>query len=146
MGNKGLDEKIVLIKKIIDENKISVGEIDTLAEIDYPLFSFKWLQNYSFVDCAEPKFFQHFLQRLQKLSALGWKGIRVSGRHQYGMEKIPRKDIKPQALPGIVTPDVEEFDVFRAVGDNRPMIGLVQGRIFHVIFIEADFGDVYCHK
>ena len=146
MANKGQDEKIVHIKKIIDENKISVGEIDTLAGIDYPLFSFKWLQNYSFVNCADANFFQHFLQRLQKLSDLGWKEIRVSGRHQYGMEKISRKDIKLQALPRIVTPDIDEFVVFRAVGDNRPMIGLLQGKIFHVIFIEANFGDVYCHK
>ena len=40
-------DQAVLIKKIIDENKISVGEIDALAEIDYPLFS--CLHKHSFI-------------------------------------------------------------------------------------------------
>lgn len=145
MAKKGQDEKLFRIKSIIDENKISTGEIETLAGIDYPLFSFRWLQKYSFDECSDAKFFQHYLMRLQKLSELGWNGIRVSGKHQYGMEKIPVNQIKPKALPRIVTPDVEELDVFRAVGDNRPMVGLQQGKIFHVIFLEANFDDVYNH-
>jgi len=95
---------------------------------------------------ADEKFFHSLLMRMQKLSELGWKGIRLSGRHQFGMEKIPIKQLRPKVLPRIVTPDVEELDVIRATGDNRPMVGLQEGKIFHVIFIEANFGDVYNHE
>lgn len=145
MAKKEREDKLVFIKSILDENKISTGEITTLADIDFPLFSFRWLQEFSFVECNDAKFFQHFLMRLQKLSDLGWNGIRVSAKHQFGMEKIPVDKIRVKALPALVTPDVEYLDVFRAVGDNRPMVGLQQGKIFHVLFIEAKFGDVYEH-
>lgn len=146
MGKKGKEDSTTIIKNIVDEKKINTRDIETLAGIDYPLFSFRWLQNYSFDKCEDSKFFRHFLLRLQKMSELGWKSIRVSGRHQFGMEKIPRDRICLNAFPSIVTPDVTKFDVFRAVGDNRPMVGLCQGKIFHVIFIEAAFGDVYRHN
>lgn len=134
------------IQNIIDENKINVNDIKALSGIDYPLFSFRWLQNVSFCDCTDEKFFHSFLSRLQKLSELGWNGIRKAGRHQYGLEKISKSQLKPTKFPKIVTPEVEEFDVFRATGDNRPMVGLQQGKIFHVIFIEASFGDIYNHN
>lgn len=132
------------IDLIMEEKRISESEIVAFSDIDYPLFSFKWLQDYSIDKCKDPKFFHDYLMRLQKLSILGWQEIRKSSRHNFGMEKIPVSQIKPE-LPKDFTRDVEELDVFRAVGDNRPMLGFQEGRIFHVIFIEAKFGDVYNH-
>ena len=78
-----------LIKKVVDKNRISIGEIQDLAEIDHPLFSFKYLQKNSICDCKDAAFFYEFLFRLKKLSELGWDEIRKSGRHSFGMEKIP---------------------------------------------------------
>jgi len=143
---KGNAVSLNLIKDIVGSNWINTKDLETISGIDYPLFSFRWLQKHSFDECRDEKFFHAFLIRLQKLSLLGWYGIRTSGRHQYGMEKIPLRQLKPTNFPKIVTPEVEELDVFRAVGDNRPMVGLQQGKIFHVIYIEANFGDVYRHR
>ena len=81
--------------------------------------------------------------RLKTLSELGWKAIEVSGRHQYGMEKIPRGQIKP-SVPSFVTKEVPLF-VFRSTGGNLPFVGVRQGKIFQVIFIETEFGDIYNH-
>lgn len=130
---------------ILDERKISDKEIATYLNIDYPLFCFKYLQDYSIDDCKDPKFFHDVFIRLNKLSLLGWKEIRRSNRHSFGVEKIPVSSIKPKAITNMISPEIKELDVFRAVGDNRPMIGFQEGKIFHVIFIEARFGDVYEH-
>lgn len=73
------------------------------------------------------------------------KEIRVSGRHEFGIEKITRDQIKPKdRLPKFITPEVE-LDVFRANGDNRPFVGKQDGKIFYIFFIETNFGDVYDH-
>ena len=105
----------------------------------YPLFSFKHLQtSVSYKNTKETKFFIDFLERLNKLSLLGWEEIRKSQRHSYGMEKIPQ-------LPNFITPDIKELHVFRATGSNKVFVGLQQEDVFHVIFIEAEFGEVYKH-
>ena len=121
----------------IEKNKIN--------GIDYPVFCFKYLQKDSIQSCTNSKFYFDFLFRLQSLCDLGWKGIRASGRHSYGMEKIPRTKIKPKKLPPIITPDISELHVFRATGGNLPFIGIQNNNIFHVIFIETNFGDIYNH-
>ena len=111
----------------------------------YPLFSFKHLQtSVSYKNTKDTKFFIVFLERLNKLSLLGWEEIRKSQRHSYGMEKIPIGKIKPQ-LPNFITPDIKELHVFRATGSNKVFVGLQQEDVFHVIFIEAEFGEVYKH-
>lgn len=127
------------------QKEVSTAEVRQIAEVDYPLFSFRWLQDYSIDGCRDAKFFHDVLMRMQKLSELGWDGIRRSARHSFGMESIPVGQIKPKVLPQIITPDVKNLHVLRAVGDNRPMVGLQHGKIFHVIFLEANFGDVYNH-
>lgn len=111
----------------------------------YPLFSFKHLQtSVSYKNTKETKFFIDFLERLNKLSLLGWEEIRKSQRHSYGMEKIPIGKIKLQ-LPNFITPDIKELHVFRATGSNKVFVGLQQEDVFHIIFIEAEFGQVYKH-
>lgn len=44
-----------------------------------------------------------------------------------------------------VTPEIETLTVFRANGDNRPFLGLRRGVVFHIIFIEEQFNDIYEH-
>ena len=140
-GSNGLS----LIKDIESTYNISEKEIDELSKIDHPLFSFKYLKNISIKDCKESSFFFNFLMRLQKLSDLGWKGIRASHRHAYGMEKIPVEQlVVKKQLPSFVTKEVD-VDVFRSSGDNRVFVGIQCGKIFYIFFIEAKFGDICAH-
>lgn len=136
---------LVYIKDVKEIKTVSEKEIEELSRIDHPLFSFKYLKDVSINKCEDHTFFHNFLIRLQKLSELGWKEIRLSHRHGYGMEKIPVSQIVPQKqLPAFVTKEAD-VDVFRSSGDNRVFVGLQRGRIFYIFFIEAKFGDIYKH-
>ena len=122
---------------------LSQSEIDSFARVFYPLFSFKYLTDFSFRDCQDGRFFSAFLLRLKKLSELGWKEIEKSDRHSFGMEKIPREIIKHR-IPPQITPEVPLF-AFRAAGNNLPFVGFREGKVFHIVFVEASFGDIYDH-
>lgn len=138
-------DDLQFLKAIVKDRGVSTKEMESYARINYPLFSFRWLSDASLKDCNEAKFFVSFLGRLQKLSELGWEGIRLSNRHSFGMESIPVSSIKIKKLPEIVTPDVKNLHVLRATGDNHPMIGLQEGKIFHIFFIETVWNDIYNH-
>ncbi|MDE7091856.1 MAG: hypothetical protein K2O43_00300, partial [Muribaculaceae bacterium] len=105
-----------------------------------------YLSDDSIKDCKDARFFLTFLIRLKKLSELGWDEIRKSHRHGYGLEKIPQSCIKPNTkyLPKFITPEVE-LDVFRSNGDNRTFVGYQEGKVFHIFYIEAKFGDICSH-
>lgn len=140
---KNVEDRFSRIKDYLE--KISDREIEEYSKIDYPLFSFKYLRDVSYPDCSDHKFFIDFLNRLQKLSELGWAEIRQSAPHSYGMEPIPAKQMKHKAkLPSFVSKDAD-LHVFRAVGDNRAFVGLQVGKIFYIFFIEAKFNDIYPH-
>ena len=126
---------------IIENSSISLIPDDT------PLFCFKYF-DYDLLRKNK----QHetdlcfcFLEKLQRLSDLGWNGIRKSRRHDYGMEKIPITQIKLKKLPSIITPDIKNLHVFRAK-KNLPFIGLQEKNIFHVLYIEPNFGVIYDHE
>ena len=51
--------------------------------------------------------------------------------------------MKPQ-LPSVVTPEVHLM-VLRSTNDNRALVGFREWNIFHIIFIEANFNDIYDH-
>lgn len=132
------------IKPIKDDVNISVDALTHYAE-EHPVFSFEYLcENFLRPSRENPDFFQDFVKRLHKLSKLGWKQIRTSDRHGFGMEKIPVTQIHPQ-MPTRVTEDVTELSVFRADGANRVFAGFIRDRIFFVLFIESNFGDLYEH-
>ncbi len=138
-----MTKKHSFIKPLEVPQGISQSEIDSFARIDFPLFSFRHLQDYSFTDCKSSSFFVDFLIRLRKLSQLGWKTIDQSPRHGFGLEKIPQ-GILLHKLPQGVTPEVPIF-AFRATGNNLPFVGFREGKIFHILFIESQFGDIYPH-
>lgn len=133
-------------------NVIKIKEINpsitidktSISEDNYPVFCFKYLSEVSIKDCKKSDFSLEFLLRLKKLSELGWKEIKNSHRHSYGMEKIPINKIRPQ-LPSCITPEVKFLHVFRATGDKLPFVGIEIQNIFRVLFIETKFGDIYKH-
>ena len=127
-------------RKNAQQNKIKIPSENTV-ELDYPIFCFRYLQT---EPNGDNKFYSAFIERLKKLSNLTWNQINVADRHGFGTEKMPVKQIKPQ-LPKFVTPEVTHLLVLRANGDNRPFLGLRNGTVFHIIFIEETFGDVYNH-
>lgn len=126
------------------EKNISQTDLDRMVLIDYPLFSFKYLQKVSFDGDVKTKFFQDFLLRLKKYSDLGWKQMAVEKRHDYGWEYLSHDRMKHQ-LPTAVTPEVQLM-VLRSSNDKRAMVGFREWNIFHVIFIEANFNDIYEHS
>ena len=127
------------VKKISEQPHIHKGIID-----DYPVFCFRYLQEVSLKGCKNHKFYFDFIFRLRKLAELGWKGIGKADRHGFGTEKIPVKSLKPN-LPDFITDDVEELTVFRASGNNLPFLGIRKANIFHIVFVETNFGDIYNH-
>ncbi len=127
-------------KKNAQHQKIKVPTGNTV-ELDYPVFCFKHLQT---VANGDYKFYSDFIERLKKISNLTWNQISVAHRHGFGTEKLPVNQIKPQ-LPKFITPEISDLIVFRANGDNRTFLGLRNGNIFHIIFLEEKFGDIYDH-
>lgn len=122
------------------QNKIKVPS-ENNVQLNYPVFCFRHLQP---LPNKDHKFYCEFIERLKKLSNLDWKTIDVTQKHSFGTEKIPISQIKPQ-LPNFVTPEITHLLVFRANGDNRPFLGLRNGSIFHIVFIEERFNDIYNH-
>lgn len=109
------------------------------------LFSFKHLVEESYPKCNDSKFFIGLLGRFHKYSTLGWQEVRASGRHQWGMEKMPTNQIHHTDKVSCVTPDVKELHILRSSGDNRVLVGLQEQQVFHIFFIEARFGDISSH-
>ncbi len=104
-------------------------------------FSFRMLHPISYTD-TDARFFVKFFERLKKLSEFTWKQIDVSARHSFGYEKIPVSKIRPKVN---LTSEIKELHVFRATGDNHSFLGFRIGDVFNVVFIEANFGDIYKH-
>ena len=127
-------------KRNTEINKIKIPSQNSI-QVNYPVFCFRHLQ-------SEPKkdykFFADFIVRLKKISSLSWNEILIADRHGFGTEKIPVSQIK-STLPKFITPEISDLIVFRANGDNRPFLGLRNGSVFHIIFFEESFGDVYNH-
>lgn len=134
------------MSRLKGQRRSELPKISPSPEFPYPLFCFKYLQEVSFPGCKDVQFFTKLLTRLQKLSELGWKQIRTSQRHGFGMEKIPINKIKPCLSNSLITDEVTELHVFRATGNNHVFVGLQEKHIFHIIFIETTFGDIYDHS
>ena len=103
-----IDEGLFFIKNAIERKTISRSEVEALANINYPLFTFRYFNDLSMKDCLEPRFFIDFINRLRKLSQLGWTEIRKSQSHSFGMEPMPKTQIKHHCLlPAFVTKEVD---------------------------------------
>ena len=105
-------------------------------------FSFEYLQENQ-AKKKDGKFLHNFLNRLKKLSELGWDEINRSDRHSFGVEQIPVSNFLIKNQVPILTDDVKKLTVFRAVGDNRVFAGIRDNEVFHIILIEYVFGDIY---
>lgn len=82
-----------------------------------------------------------FLVKWVKRCAFTWKELQQHPRHALGFEMLPRKQIKPEP-PDHLREDM--YMVFRHDG-NLPFVGFKAGDTFYVLWIEADYGDLYDH-
>lgn len=148
MAKGGAKKTFAQIMSDLNKESSRLASLDDLKpnpETNYPLFSFKYLRDKTHRDCNESKFFIKFLERLNKLSSLGWREIEKSDRHSFGTEKISISDIHHEVeLPENFKKHTS-FTIFRATGDNHVFAGIREANTFHIFFIESTFGELYDH-
>ena len=71
-----------------------------------------------------------------------WSQIVRADRHGLGLETIPANQIRPSVPSSFA--DAQKFLVLR-YDENLPMVGSRVKETFHVLWIEANYGDVYDH-
>jgi hypothetical protein len=111
-------------------------------------------------DDQSPKFCLHFLARdydvhaldsekqgafaktLQKLASSRWKDLMLAPRRGQGSELIPANEIRA-SIPTQFEAE-PKFMVFRYHG-KLPMAGVRVNDVYHVLWIEPEFGRLYDH-
>lgn len=83
-----------------------------------------------------------FAKTLQKLASSRWIDLMLAPRHGQGSELIPAGDIRaPIPVRFVAEP---KFMVFRYHG-KLPMAGVRVDDVYHVLWIEPEFGRLYDH-
>lgn len=83
-----------------------------------------------------------FAKTLQKLSSSTWKDLKLAPRHGQGTELIPKDQIRA-SIPAQFQ-DEPRFMVFRYHG-KLPMAGVRVRDVYHILWIEPSFGQLYAH-
>jgi hypothetical protein len=107
-----------------------------------PKFSLNFLRDGFDVHALDAKGQAAFAKTLQKLARMKWKELITAGRHGHGTEHVTVGQIKAP-IP-LQFADQEKFMVFRYNG-MLPMAGVRVGDVFHVLWIEPEFGRLYDH-
>jgi hypothetical protein len=79
---------------------------------------------------------------MHKCAQMQWKQIHQAGRHASGTEQIPADQIRAPIPPKFS--DQEKFMAFRYNG-KLPIVGVRINDVFHVLWVERQYGDVYDH-
>lgn len=107
-----------------------------------PKFCLRYLLQDFNVDTLDVDKRAHFAVALQRRATMTWREIIMAPRHKLGAENIPRRVIKapiPRAFE-----DADLFLVLRYCG-KLPMAGIRVRDVFHIIWIEPEFGRLYDH-
>lgn len=83
-----------------------------------------------------------FAVAVQKRCEMTWRDIKLASRHGFGSELIDAGAIKP-GIPRAFE-DTDKFTVLRYSG-KLPMVGVRVQDVFHVLWIERHYGEVYDH-
>lgn len=108
----------------------------------HPLWCFHFIDPKFSADVLETEAVRALIAAFVKRSSLTWNQLIMANKHKLGTENIPVKITKPKMPPSFK--DEEHFIVMR-YHDKLPFGGVRVGRIFHVIWIERQFGEVYEH-
>jgi hypothetical protein len=77
---------------------------------------------------------------IHQCAQMRWIDIHQAGRHGAGTESIPADQIRAPIPPKFA--DQEKFTAFRYHG-KLPMVGVRINDVFHLLWIERQFGEVY---
>ncbi|MEJ2853749.1 MULTISPECIES: hypothetical protein [unclassified Saccharothrix] len=124
----------------------TVATIPTVAtdhNKDTPKFCLRHLQSGFDVGNLSRDGQASFAMALQKRASMTWLEIIQANRHGLGSENIPRSAIKARIPPHFA--DAEQFLVLRYDG-RKPMAGVRTGAIFHILWIECEFNELYAHS
>ncbi|QVI29472.1 hypothetical protein MN2019_09375 [Mycolicibacterium neoaurum] len=83
-----------------------------------------------------------FALTLHKCAQLRWQDFGQAGRKGAGTELIPKGQIRAP-IPSKFSHQ-DRFMAFRYKG-QLPMLGVRINEVFHVLWVERQFGDVYDH-
>jgi hypothetical protein len=107
-----------------------------------PKFCLNFLRDGFDVHALDPDGQAAFAKTLQKLACSKWKDLITAPRHGQGTELIQASQIKAPIPPQFQ--DQDKFMVFRYNG-KLPMVGVRVRDVYHVLWIEPKFGDLYDH-
>lgn len=79
---------------------------------------------------------------MHKCAQMQWSQIHQSNRHASGTEWIPAEQIRAPIPPKFA--DEDKFMALRYNG-RLPMVGIRINDVFHVLWVERRYGDVYAH-
>lgn len=110
-------------------------------ETGYPLLCLRHLQSgWGFEDATSDQC-QAFLVKWAKRASLTWTELTQHAKHGLGSEKLPKSKIKPSIPEHLET---DNYLVFRHEG-NLPFMGFRSGDVFHVLWVESRYNDLYQH-
>ena len=107
-----------------------------------PKFCLHYLRRDFDVQALDPDGQAAFARTLQKLANSRWKELITAPRHGQGTEFIPSRQIRAPVPTKFQ--DAERFLVFRYHG-LLPMAGVRVRDVYHVLWIEPEFGRLYDH-
>lgn len=111
------------------------------AQAGHPVLCLQHLQEKFGIDKLEPSQCQAFLLKWHKRAKLTWTELVQHDRHGLGSEFLPKSKFKT-AIPEHLERD--KYLVFRHEG-NHAFAGFRTGDVFHVLWIEAKYNDLYNH-
>jgi hypothetical protein len=109
-----------------------------------PHFSFEHLHHDFHLDKCDRDGKAALAEALVKRSSMTWAGIYSADRHGLGSENMP---VKQTRLRGKIPERFSDHDkllILRYHG-NKPMAGFRVERVYYVLAVEAEFGDLYDH-
>ncbi len=142
MGDKHNGGKRPKLKASKDGAEFDRATAKTNYDAEHPKFCLRYLQGDFDTKSLPPDKQSAMLTQMQSLANIPWKEIKTSNHKGLGTEFIPVGQIYPP-VPRLFK-DEERFMFFRYCG-NLPMGGIRIRDIFHVLWIEKQFGEVYDH-
>ena len=111
------------------------------SNAEHPKFCLAFIQSAFDVKALPEDQQADFAKTLQDRASLSWEMIMKAERHGQGYEHLPSSKLPS---PPAAFSDRDQFMVFRYSG-KRPMVGVRVDDVFHIIWIEREFGELYSH-
>jgi hypothetical protein len=121
------------------------GDRITPANFDRetPKFCLRYLSSSFNLGRLQVKQQAAFAMTLQRLAQIEWVSITTGGRHASGSEWMPLSNLDATDPPDRFG-DRDRFLVLRYDG-KLPMVGARVDDVFHVLWVAANFGELYKH-